>query len=202
MKLKLPFKTKLKDGPLAYRLLLRLVTLSEQGKDCADLKLICDEEHSLFSEGMNAINLLVLDKHISVEPTPDVTAFKFQVDQEIIVKLRNDASAYKRHVAAAAGKPASPPRLPSIPENDRAALMAKAKPLANKLLVLEKDHAAWQLAGCIARIGLEPVAALVAKTCADPHLPQNGAMADFFEAYCAKRDEMFPKIDLREEAQP
>jgi hypothetical protein len=54
---------------------------------------------------------------------------------------------------------------------------------------LEREHDEWRIAGCIARIGKERVAALVGKTSQGGIDRKQGAFAAFFDLYNAERKE-------------
>jgi hypothetical protein len=195
MKLGLPHGTKMKDAPPELRMLWRLITLTAQRVNKANLKVLAEAEAIGLAQGMAAVNLLVNDKHVTVSAFNGSTFdFEFTVDNELAGNnVARDAASYRRYLEARKDKaivPRSPGKhLPVIPEEEREPWMAKAKPLATKLLKLEHEHTTWELAGCIARIGLEAVTELVNETCKQPHDRKDGARKDFFVAYRVKRDE-------------
>ena len=78
--------------------------------------------------------------------------------------------------------------MPPIDSQVRAAHMKIAAKLAKKLTAAETAHNTWALAGCIARLGLGPVSALVEEVCGVEHPQEQSVRRLFFEAYRIKRD--------------
>jgi len=202
MKMKYP-GMKLRDTPIEYRLLMRLVMLRCQGKSAADLEALAKEEGVEFAVAMQAVNKLIAEKQATVQtncatggPAGSASAwhFTFTVDGKTIDAVQSDAAAYRRHLLAKAHK-AMPrranPNLTPITDEERQRWLAKARPLASTMVRLEKAHIAHQLAGCIARIGLKEVEVIIGAV-TDAELNEgSSAMASFFDLYCARRDELF-----------
>jgi hypothetical protein len=200
MKLKLPPGTKIKDAPLAHRLLLRLVTLNAQGKETVDLITLAEEEHAILADGVAAIKLLEAEKHITIEPvkSSSLPVFKIVVVPEVMQAMRSEARGYRCCRVAQAEKTAraatngtnqiSCAGLAPIPLADREGQMKAAVKLAKKLTAADMRHNTWALAGCIVRLGLEPVSALVEEVCGSEHPQERNVRRLFFEAYRAKRD--------------
>lgn len=186
MKLKLEHGTKLKDAPVEYRLALRLVTIAAQKQNRANFDKLAAEIGASYNETLKAANELHEEGHVHVSDL-NLPGFAFEVKKETALALARDAGSYRRMMESQKEKPKAP-ALPPIDEAVRSEHLDAAATLARKLLVLEKKHAAWQLAGCIARLGLAEIERLVEETCAKEHDVKVGVFRDFFDAYCAARD--------------
>lgn len=195
MKLFLKPGIKLKNAPLAYRLALRLVTRAERRLAEADLNELATELSATVPEVLAAANELAKDGAIAVTrfAMPVIT---FSVDEKVKKSLLKMAHGYRMYLDAervraaerAARPPETPCKLPPIDEELRKKALKVAKPLAAKLMARAKEHAEWQMAGCIVRIGQPAVAALVDEVCASEIDNKIGVFRHFFNVYKVKRD--------------
>ena len=195
MKMRLMPGIKLKDAPLEFRVALRLTTLSEQLQTEADLAVIAQELGVTLPQVVAAVQVLTTDKHVEVTGI-HMPKISFKMPESVLAKLRTYAHSYRNHLEVqqvraehrAANGGTQKPALPPIEDKAREACLKDAKPLAARLSKLERDHDEWRIAGCIARIGKERVAALVDKTCKGLIDRKQGAYGAFFDLYCAERD--------------
>jgi hypothetical protein len=190
MKLDLKHGTKLKDASLEYRVALRLVSLRERLKKEVNIAELAKEIEANVPDVMRAIDLLSKDGHIEVHDfVPSTMWMGFYIDEKTRAALVKNASSYHAHLIARASRPAPKPPLPPIDPDVRKGCMQAARPLAAALLAKEQEHATWQIAGCIARIGLEKVDALVKAALAAEPTAEAGILRPFFDQYVLKRDE-------------
>jgi hypothetical protein len=200
-KIKIPSGTPLSSMPLDTRALLLLVSASERRipvpftlpvpKLAQDLGVEASKEHelTLALQKLHNLGYIVIMKF-----TPELVEFEVGSGpwRPPLLKVASD---YYRHVEAKAARAAKLTRrrdLPPIQDYEREAWLQQAYEVAAKLMWVEQRHRAYQVAGCMARIGKDEVVKILEEvTLRHVKTPSSDdPLKAFFKAYCARRDEL------------
>lgn len=192
--LKLAHGVRLADQPIETKVALRLVTLAEQHKNTAELRVIAKEIGAVFMDVLKAVELLAARKVITFKA---ITAnqFHFEVEAENRKALLRDASTFERHLKAKAIRArrvrTNPPPAHLVPftESQRAPHMARAAEIATKI---GAPRLAYKIANCILRIGQKEVDALLDCVIKTPRPPEVSGVRAFFTLYSVRRDLLVP----------
>jgi hypothetical protein len=180
---------KLKDAPVDYKVMLRLVSLVERKQNQADLSKIADEIQAPLQAVYHALEDMAKAAYVGVSAfNPPVVTF--EISGKVKVKLTKDARAFNTHLEAKVIRRAK--TWPQVDINTRARHMEDGRACAEKLLALDHDHFAWKVAGCMARIGKDEVCKLAEQVIAEQEqiTEQEGLFNRFFKLYCLRRNKL------------
>lgn len=209
MPIKIPPKVKLKSLPLATKLFLRLVFLSEQHKTSAELRALARELDSKFPEVMVATNELIREKMVQVMPK-DANAFDFTVEGKVKEGFLLNASNFNRHLRARAERKARigiqrityPAHLTPFSKEQRDPWVNRSEQLVSMLDghnhdPVRRKNLVHKVANCLARLGNQEIsdiamaAVLAFKATPNPAMSQVGL---YFYLYRARREELVPAV--------